>query len=137
MTKLNTMTGDTKVSPLSKRFDETLDFYRISGKELFKLTGISESHISEFRRGKRDISTNVLFRLVDAMDYLAPGAGSYLMMRERQYKTSIEKVILDFIQVAEDDELVKAMNAIAHSLDRRNLRNTSKSQSFLDINECA
>jgi len=118
--KLNNTTLNPQVSPLSKRFDQTLDIYRISAKNLSKLTGITEGHISEFRRGKRDVSTKVLFRLLDAMEDLAPGAKSYLLMTEDMptttYKAPLQKMLSDMIQVAEKDELLDAMNAIAHKL---------------------
>lgn len=42
----------SSVSPFSAALDTTIKRYRISAKELSKLTKVSENHISEFRRGQ-------------------------------------------------------------------------------------
>ncbi|MBA3923847.1 MAG: hypothetical protein H0X31_19985 [Nostocaceae cyanobacterium] len=66
------------------------------------------------------------------MECLALGAKSYLLMTEEEptYKVSLQKILSDIIQVAQKDELLDAMNAIAHKLGyRRNFSDVNESQS--------
>jgi transcriptional regulator with XRE-family HTH domain len=111
------------VSPLSTSFDATIRFYRISAKELSKLTGVSENHISEFRRGKRDVSTTVLSKLLDGVDNLAPGSRQHffkLVSNQKQAPSSFRQSLVEIIQNADEDELLDAMGAIANRV--RHLR---------------
>lgn len=59
---------------LSKNFDQTLKEFKISGKALAEESGASPSQISEFRKGKRNLSSAQLERVMVAMDAIAPGA---------------------------------------------------------------
>ena len=59
----------------AESFDRTLREFNISGKELAEKSGISESSISRFRRGKQDIPTSDLQTLIlhlptDAVQFL-------------------------------------------------------------------
>jgi transcriptional regulator with XRE-family HTH domain len=58
-------------------FDKTLRRYSISGTQLAKVSGLSPSHISEFRNGKASPSCEVLLKLLDSVDLIAPGARLY------------------------------------------------------------
>lgn len=63
-------------------FDRTLKYYGIQAKALSQVTGVSENHISEFRRGKlkTGMTTAKLWDLIVAMDELAPGSREYFCM---------------------------------------------------------
>ncbi len=112
------------VSPLATSFDATLKRYRISAKELSKLTGVSENHISEFRRGKGDVSTKILSRLLDAMENLSPGSKQHFcQMISGQSPRSLEQSLIQIIQAADEDELLDAMGAITNRF--RHLRHFS------------
>lgn len=69
----------TKLNIIEQIFDRTLKRYRIQAKSLSTLTGVSENHISEFRRGhlKTGVTTDVLGRLLLGMEELAPGSREY------------------------------------------------------------
>ena len=124
--KLNKPASASPASPISASFDSTLKRYRISAKELSKLTKVSENHISEFRRGKGDVSTNVLLRLLDGMEKLSPGSKRHFcQMISGQSQHSVEQSLVQIIQVADEDELLDAMGAIATRF--RHLRNFSGS----------
>ncbi|WP_234708675.1 helix-turn-helix domain-containing protein [Kamptonema sp. PCC 6506] len=69
------------VTMISELFRVTIERYGISGKQLSKFSGVSENHISEFRRGKTGISTEVLWKLIEAMDEIKPGARAYFCAR--------------------------------------------------------
>jgi transcriptional regulator with XRE-family HTH domain len=121
--KLNNSVS-TSPSPLAVSFDATLKLYRISAKELSKLTGVSENHISEFRRGKGDVSTNVLSKLMDGMETLASGSKQHLcQLLSGKSPQSLKQSLMQIIQVAEEDELLDAMGAITSRF--RYLRNGS------------
>lgn len=61
-------------------FDKTLRIHGITGKRLSEVTGFSQTHISEFRKGKTNPSCSTLKSLLDGMDELAPGAKRYFCM---------------------------------------------------------
>lgn len=46
----------------------------ITGRALSKQSGIDESRISEYINGKRDISTEILWELLQGLEALSPGA---------------------------------------------------------------
>lgn len=108
-------------SPMSTPFDQTLKFWGISGKELSGKSGISENHISEFRRGKGDITTNVLWKLLQAMEQIAPGSGNhffYLILGQKMEHSSVGERLEQLIEVADDEETERAMLAIARKWRR-------------------
>lgn len=47
---------------------------KITGKQLHQVTGLAESNISDFFRGKSNISIATLDRMVDGMEQISPGA---------------------------------------------------------------
>ena len=61
-------------------FDKTLRIHGITGKRLSEVTGFSQTHISEFRKGKTNPSCSTLQSLLDGMDELAPGSKRYFCM---------------------------------------------------------
>jgi len=69
------------VTMIAEIFRVTIERYGISGKQLSKFSGVSENHISEFRRGKTGISTEVLWKLIEAMDEIKPGSRAYFCSR--------------------------------------------------------
>jgi len=53
------------------------DDYGIVGKELAERSGIGVQHLASIRTGKAWPSEEVLIRILDAMDELAPGSRDY------------------------------------------------------------
>jgi transcriptional regulator with XRE-family HTH domain len=51
----------------SDAFDQTLTEFKIKGKEMAALSGLSEAAISEFRRGEREIKSGSLEKLFSAL----------------------------------------------------------------------
>ncbi len=63
---------------INKCFDETLKKYGITGATLSRKTGITASHISQFRNGKGGaVSHTTLEQMLEAMEELAPGSKIY------------------------------------------------------------
>ncbi|XWK91759.1 MAG: XRE family transcriptional regulator (plasmid) [Phormidium sp.] len=60
-------------------FRQTLEYYGITGKQISMVSLVSENHISEFRRGKSKtgVSTDVLWKFLQAMEEIKPGAATY------------------------------------------------------------
>ncbi len=58
-------------------FIDTKKYYGITNKALYDHTGVSQSHISEYINKKRNMTTDLLDKLVDAMEELEPGARKY------------------------------------------------------------
>ena len=55
-------------------FRKIQDNRTIKGKDLAELTSINQKHLSQFRQGKSSVSLDLLWRLLEAMDELSPGA---------------------------------------------------------------
>ncbi|AFZ28356.1 hypothetical protein Cylst_6585 (plasmid) [Cylindrospermum stagnale PCC 7417] len=130
------------VSPLSQSFDATIKRYRISAKQLSGDTKVSENHISEFRRGKCDVSTTTLSKLLDGMEVLAPGSKQFfyqlVLGKENQSPASLKRSLVEVIQTADEDELLDAMAEIANRFRLlRNFSDVSPAQSLMNVNNCA
>lgn len=76
------------------------------------------------------------------MDTLAPGSQQHYCQLiagvEKQSISSLKQSLMDIIEVADEDELLDAMGAIANRF--RCLRTYSEvapSQSLVNVNECA
>lgn len=104
-------------------FKKTKNYFRITGKELHKQTGVSENHISEFLRGKRAVSTDILDRLVQAMEELEPESKQFYtdQIREKESKAStlanIDPSIL--VRNMNNEQLSKLMFAIAAKMGNK------------------
>jgi transcriptional regulator with XRE-family HTH domain len=61
---------------LREIFREVKRSHGVTGKAISQLTGISQNHISEYINGKRDVTSETLWRMVDAMEQLSKGAAA-------------------------------------------------------------
>lgn len=62
---------------IKEAFNQTLNRYGLTAKRLSEGSGVSENHISSFRRGISNIGSEKLESLLEAMDDLAPGSKQY------------------------------------------------------------
>jgi transcriptional regulator with XRE-family HTH domain len=95
-------------------FDLTLKRYGIQGKALANLSGVSENHISEFRRGKlkTGVTTDCLLKLLEAMDQLSPGARRFfcdLLAGKKKLPQGFQSELEFLIDAADENELESAM----------------------------
>lgn len=103
---------------MHKYFDQTLKQLGITGKKLSEVTGISTTHISEFRNGKANPSCEMLERMLNGADYIRPGAKRYfcqLLAGEapQSLESSIER--LDNMQLA------RLLLTVADRLENQNV----------------
>lgn len=61
---------------LREIFKEVKRSHGVTGKAISQLTGISQNHISEYINGKRDVTSETLWRMVEAMEQLSSGAAA-------------------------------------------------------------
>ena len=54
-------------------FKQVKKSHGITGKAISQATGISQNHISEYIRGKRNVTDETLWRMIEAMDEMSPG----------------------------------------------------------------
>ncbi len=96
-------------------FIRTQSYYRITGMALHEITGISRNHISEYINNKRDMRTESLDRLVQAMDELEPGALQFYTdeLRGRKSKVTVTnpKALVDAMDNKQISELMFAIAA--------------------------
>ena len=116
-------------------FIRTQSYYRITGKALHEITGISRNHISEFINNKRDMRTESLDRLVKAMDELEPGALQFYTdeMTGRKSKVTVAnpKALVDAM---DNKQLSELMFAIAAKMgNKKNSKQVNKSDQFAAI----
>ncbi len=106
---------------MEELFDLTLKRYGIQGKALANLSGVSENHISEFRRGrlKTGVTTDCLLKLLVAMDEIAPGSRRYfcdLLAGKKNQSQGFQAELEFYIDAADETELRKAILQIAKRL---------------------
>ena len=65
---------------IAGNFHQTLKRFNISARQLSDVSGASTSQLSEFRNGKRNLSTAQLERVMVAMEELAPGSRRHFCM---------------------------------------------------------
>lgn len=94
-------------------FDETLKTYRISGKRLAHTANLSESLVSEFRRGKGGVTDQTLNKLLIAMETIDSGARRYFCSLIAG-KSKREGDLSDVIEGLSEDEIPQLLIAIAN-----------------------
>ncbi|MFW6264165.1 MAG: helix-turn-helix domain-containing protein [Cyanobacteriota bacterium] len=95
-------------------FIETQESRRITGKSLSDLSGISANHIAQFRRGNRDMTSEMLWQLVEAMDKISPGARVEFCQR------LAGQSVADINQM-NSEQLSSVLFAVANTLQSRRL----------------
>lgn len=111
---------------LREIFKEVKQSCGVTGKSIAQQTGISEKHISEFLRGKRDVTSETLWRMIEAMEEICPGSRS--LIAEKLGGRS--RVILNFDEL-DEDQLADCMVAIGRSWkNRQNRKNSSYSNTL-------
>jgi transcriptional regulator with XRE-family HTH domain len=97
-------------------FAETIQYYGIKARDLHEVSGVSQNHISEFKNGKGNISVNVMWKLVEGMEVLAPGSRAYFFTRlvgDKNPKFSVAQKLEQLIDQATDADVNVALLAIA------------------------
>jgi transcriptional regulator with XRE-family HTH domain len=59
---------------LRQVFKDIKQKHGVTGRAISQATGISEKHISEYLNGRRDVTSETLWRMVEAIEQLSPGA---------------------------------------------------------------
>lgn len=116
---------------INQLLDKTIQQYGIVAKQLASQAGISENHLSEFRRGKGDITTGILGRLIEAMDELAPGSKRYFCLMlagagEKQQMEEPLEQLAEIVSCLDESELPDALNVISNQW-RRSHKSTVRS----------
>ncbi len=107
---------------IHEAFDQTLKRYGISGKTLSEVSGVSTSHISQFRNGKGGaVSHTTLEELLDAMEQLAPGSrfGFCLLLAGKNPEQSGADVLVESM---DDRQLKNLLLLVAEKLSAPNGR---------------
>ena len=97
---------------IHEAFNETLKRYRIGGRALAQAAEVSESLVSQFRHGKTGVTDEVIDKLLQGMQEIAPGSRKYfcsLVAGEPAGVTTVEKVI----EALSEDEIPELLMAIA------------------------
>jgi transcriptional regulator with XRE-family HTH domain len=103
---------------LRQIFKEVKQSRGITGKAISQATGISEVHISAYLRGKRDVTSETLWRMIEAMDELSKGAAAEFRDRlpgEGQINAPSNHPVI-FYQDLEADELAEEVIKLGKAL---------------------
>lgn len=93
---------------------QTQDRYRITSRALAKKSEITPQHLSEFRNGNSELSTKVLWQMLQAMDELAPGSRRYFcsLLAGGSIAGELGSFgVIDLMAVMEPDEVAELLNA--------------------------
>lgn len=97
---------------IHEAFNETLKRYRIGGRALAQAAEVSESLVSQFRHGKTGVTNEMIDKLLQGMQQIAPGSRKYfcsLVAGEPAGVTTVEKII----EAISEDEIPELLMAIA------------------------
>ena len=90
----------------------------ITGKSIFIESRIAESTISDYLNGKKDITSETLWRMIEAMDRISPGA-----TRDFGLKVIGDSGFDDLMESLSDDELYELFTKVAAYLRTRQVTN--------------
>ena len=95
-----------------KAFNKTLETYEISGKAIAQAANASESLVSQFRRGKKGVTDEMLDKLLGAMQTLAPGSRRYFCSLVAG-ESGREGSLLNVIESLSEEEIPQLLIEIA------------------------
>jgi transcriptional regulator with XRE-family HTH domain len=110
-------------------FKQTKKDHGITGKAISRLTGVSENHISEFLNGNRDMTSQTLWRLVEAMDELSPGAKRDFGLR----LAGLSQGLTTLVEQMPPEEVSDTLTAIAESLRKPRSVETSPEKEAIQV----
>lgn len=114
------------VNMFSEAFRKTQDKHGVSAIRLHEMTGIAKSTVSNFRTGKRDMLTETLWKLLEAIEQESPGAindfASEIGRVEVHGLTDREKQIL--IWSLPESELAEILKLIGKRLSGESRKST-------------
>ncbi|MBD2666688.1 helix-turn-helix domain-containing protein [Richelia sinica] len=99
-------------------FKNSMDKYGVQGKELAAITGVSTTHLSEFRNGKKSVSLEVFEELLEGMDHLSPGAKKHFCQLLAGEKLRENTDLIQLIDDADDETIDQIMLAIGRKMKR-------------------
>jgi transcriptional regulator with XRE-family HTH domain len=89
----------------------------VTGKAISELTGISQNHISEYINGKRDVTSETLWRMIEAMEQLSPGAaGDFRALLPGDGQSSVSGKVLNNFYDKEASQLAEEMIKLGKAL---------------------
>jgi hypothetical protein len=98
---------------IHEAFDKTLDEYNISGRMLAKTAEVSDSAVSQFRRGTKGATDAMLNKLMGAMDELAPGSRRYFCGLLADDSGDERKILIASIDKLPEEDIPRLLMAIA------------------------
>ena len=114
---------------LREVFTKIKKSHGITGKAISQKTGISQKHISEYINGKRDVTSEALWRMVEAMDQLSPGALRDFGLR----LTGLGGSLTTLVEQMPPEELSDTLFAIAASLRKSRYREVDQEEESIAV----
>ena len=109
---------------IHEAFNKTLKNYGISGRALAQVAQVSESLVSQFRRGKKGVTDEMLDKLLRAIQEIAPGSRRYFCLLVAGESVRNGGVLNTIDQISEE-EIPEVLMAIARrwkSVDKQILQ---------------
>jgi transcriptional regulator with XRE-family HTH domain len=91
----------------------TLEEYNISGQMVANEAGISGSMVSQFRRGKKRMTDEVLDKLLTGMEKIAPGSKRYFCNLLADSSVSEKGILLSLVDDIPEEDIPRLLIAIA------------------------
>ena len=96
----------------------TLEQYSISGQKVADEAGITASMVSQFRRGKKGMTNEVLDKLLAGMEKIAPGSRRYFCNLLAESSVSEKGVLLGLVDDVPEEDIPQLLIAIARRWNR-------------------
>ena len=112
----------------SKAFDKTLEKHGITGKWLKEASGVSEQMISNFRNGKKQVWTDSLERMIEALPIEAQQYFFESLLSVNQGSERLHPNLEQTIEEMETGALASVLSAIADRLSSRTSDSTVSAQ---------
>ena len=103
---------------IHEAFHTTLEEYSITGRMLADEAGVSGSMVSQFRRGKKGMTDEVLDRLLTAMERIAPGSRRYFCNLLADSSVSEKGILLSLVDDVPEEDIPQLLMAIARRWNR-------------------
>ena len=103
----------------SKAFDKTLERHGITGKWLKEASGVSEQMISNFRNGKKQVWTDSLERMIEALPIEAQQYFFESLLSVNQGSERLHPNLEQTIEEMETGALASVLSAIADRLSSK------------------
>jgi transcriptional regulator with XRE-family HTH domain len=103
---------------IHEAFHKTLEKYHIASKMLADTAGVSDSTVSQFRKGTKGMTDAMLDKLLTTMENVSPGSRRYFCSLLAGNSLSEDGILLGSIDNIPEEEIPRLLISIARRWNR-------------------